>query len=211
MNHEASPQKDLVVLVADRQQERTIKTLLDERRDSLGIRPLTYDIFSHPNHDPGVYRDAGGFLAVLVRQYRYALVLLDVAWEGSPGNAQQIEKKVQDDLNHNGWEERSAVIVLDPELETWVWSHSSHVPSVLGSNWSSIRELAESEGYWRAEAAKPDRPKELLEAVLRQGRRHRSTALFAKLARKVGLRKCTDPAFVRFRKVLAEWFPASDT
>ncbi len=104
--------KDLVVLVADLQQERTIQTLLEERRFSLGLRPVTFDIFRHPGHDPGVYRQAGVFLAMLTGQYRYALALLDVAWEGSPGNVAEIEQTVQMDLDRRGWRNRSAVIAL---------------------------------------------------------------------------------------------------
>ena len=47
-------QKDLIVLVADRHQERTISTLLTKRPQSLGIRevPIDLDIRRHPEHDP---------------------------------------------------------------------------------------------------------------------------------------------------------------
>jgi hypothetical protein len=91
--------KDLVILVADIQQEKTIQTLLDARREALGIRPITFDIFRHPNHDPGVYRQAGVFLVAFTGQYHYALALLDVAWEGSPGSVAKIEQTIQTDLD----------------------------------------------------------------------------------------------------------------
>jgi hypothetical protein len=39
--------KDLVILVADIQQQKTIQTLLEERQPSLGLRPVVFDIFPH--------------------------------------------------------------------------------------------------------------------------------------------------------------------
>lgn len=201
--------KDLVVLVADIQQEKTIQTLLEERRPSLGLGSVTFDIFRHPGHDPGVYRQAGAFLTALTRQYHYALVLLDVAWEGSPGDAAELEQTIQADLDRRGWQGRSEVIALDPELEMWVWANSPHVPMELGMTWNQIKALAEQEGHWTPGAAKPARPKELLEDVLYRTRQRRSSVLFMRLARHVGLTACQDAAFVRLRETLRAWFPAT--
>ena len=73
--------KELVVLVADSQQEIVLKTLLEERHFSLGIRQLRksqdFDIYAHPQRDPGVYQQASKFLSVFLESYRYALVILD--------------------------------------------------------------------------------------------------------------------------------------
>ena len=200
--------KDLAILVADIQQEKTVQTLLEERRHSLGLGLVTFDIFRHPSHDPGVYRQAGAFLATLINQYHYALVLLDVAWKGGPGNAVEIEQDIQADLDQRGWQGRSVVIALDPELEVWVWANSPHVPTELGMTWEQIRELAEQKGYWSPSATKPAHPKELLEDVLYRTRKRRSSALFMRLARRIGLTACQDTAFVRLRETLRAWFLA---
>jgi len=202
--------RDLIILTADIQQKKTIQTLLEERQISLGMRPITFDIFRHPNSDPGVYREAGAFLVTFNRQYHHALVLLDVAWQGSSGDATEIEQTIQTDLDRRGWQDRSAVIALDPELEAWVWSNSPHVPEQLGMRWERIKNLAEREGYWTPDAAKPAQPKELLEDVLYRVRKRRSSALFMELARRVSLASCQDAAFVRFREILMTWFPARD-
>jgi hypothetical protein len=170
---------------------------------------VTFDVFRHPNKDPGVYREAGAFLAAFTRQYRYALVLLDVAWDGSPGDAACIEESIQQALDLRGWRDRSAVIALGPELEAWVWADSPHVPRELGMAWEQIRELAEAASYWSQDEAKPAHPKELLEDVLYRTRKRRSSALFVKLAQRVGLASCRDGAFVRLRQVLQAWFPAT--
>ena len=200
--------KDLVILVADIQQEKTIQTLLDERRSALGVGSVTFDVFRHSGHDPGVYRQAGAFLAALAHQYRYALVLLDVAWEGSPDNAVEIEQTIQTDLDRHGWRGRSAVIALDPELEVWVWASSPHVLNELGMTWQQIKDLAAEKGYWSPDEAKPTHPKELLEEVLYRTRKRRSSTLFTRLAQRIGLTACQDAAFVRLRETLQTWFPA---
>ena len=204
--------KDLIVLVADGQQKQTVATLLTRRHPSLGIRQVTIDIdsdiFPHPEHDPGVFKKAGRFLSVFSQQYQHALVLVDAEGTGSLASAEKIEEKIQNDLNRNGWKGRSAVIVIDPELEIWVWSTSPHVPRLFGTDWETIRDLGRQKNYWQAGEIKPSRPKDLLEEVLHRTRKRRSAALYQQLARKVGLKRCQDDSFRRFREILRQWFPA---
>ena len=142
-------QRDLVVLVADNQQKQTVATLLTRRQPSLRIRQVTIDIdsdiFPHPNRDPGVFHEAGRFLAGLAGLYQHALVLIDAEWGGL--SAEEIEEKIQGDLNNNGWKGRSAVVVINPELEIWMWSESSHVPRLLGMDWEGIKNLGHQTGY----------------------------------------------------------------
>ena len=204
--------KDLIVLVADNQQKRTVATLLTRRQPSLGIRQMTIDvdsdIFPHPEHDPGVFHKAGDFLSAFARQYQHALVLIDAEWREDPLSAGAIEAKIQNDLNRKGWEGRSAVVVINPELETWVWSQSDEVPKLFGTNWETIKDLGHRKNYWKKGEIKPSRPKELLDVVLRHTRKRRSAALYQQLAQKVSLRRCQDGSFSRFREILQAWFPA---
>ena len=65
--------KDLIILVADVQQEKTLEILLCKRYNSLKIRKITFDIFRHPGKDPGVYKDAAQFLKPYQGQYEHAL------------------------------------------------------------------------------------------------------------------------------------------
>ena len=88
--HEPKP---LIVLTADTQQKQTVATLLSHRWQSLGIRQIQAEIFSHPRHDPGVYHDAGNFLAPFAKQYSHALVLIDAEWGGSPLDVAKIKKR----------------------------------------------------------------------------------------------------------------------
>ena len=186
--------------------------LLIERHQSLRIRRMSVDInsdiLSHPRHDPGVFHEAGDFLSISAQQYQHALVVIDAEWSGSPENAEDIEAKIQNDLNRKGWEGRSAVIVIDPELEIWVWSQSDEVPRLLGTDWETIKDLGDQTGYWQEGETKPSRPKELLDMVLHRTRKPRSSALYRQLAEKVSLRGCQDSSFRRFCEVLQGWFPA---
>ena len=206
MSAKSSQPKDLIVLVADTQQEKTIATLLNTRCDSLRIHQPSFEIFPHPQRDPGVFTGAGNFLRVFVNQYRYALVIFDAAWDGSPATVDEMARKVQTDLDQSGWQNRNAVVVIDPELEIWVWSDSPHVPQVLGTDWNTIHALAEERGYWVTDAPKPHQPKQLLEDVLQETNKRRSAALFEQIAKQVGLERCRDASFTRLRQILQTWF-----
>lgn len=202
--------KDLIVLVADVQQEKTIETLLHERYNSLKIRKITCDIFRHPRKDPGVYKEAPQFLKAYQGQYDHALVLLDQEWVGAPGDALYLRNTLRQQLCDNGWNTDNAeVIVIDPELEIWIWSDSPVVAEELRQNWDTIHAYAQQRGDWLKGQPKPIRPKELLEAILQQQNRPRSSAIFQAIARRVGLTRCQDKAFIQLRQTLQHWFSLS--
>ena len=199
---------DLVVLVADVQQEKTIETLLTVRQSALGIRAVNPDIYRHPRKDPGVYHEAADFLAPYLHSHAYSLVVIDAEWDGAPaGGAEQMRSRLLHQMATKGWgADRCQIIVLDPELEAWVWSTSNIVPDVLRTTWDEIHALARQMACWNEGQAKPCRPKELLESILRQQKRPRSSALFQELAGKVSLNSCQDTAFSALRDTLKEWF-----
>jgi len=124
--------KDLVVLLADQNAESAIHGILS-RNKSLGIRPVLYDTFVHPERDPGCLRRASEFLRPFSRQYDKALVIFDHAGCGREQvEAESLEAEVESSVAIAGWPDRVATLVLKPELETWVWADSPHVASVLG-------------------------------------------------------------------------------
>jgi hypothetical protein len=123
----------------------------------------------------------------------------------SPG---LLEQQIENDLARAGWPERCAVVVIDPELEIWVWSDSPHVDEELGwrGRTPTLRLWMETRGFWPTGQAKPRRPKEALEAALHEVRKPRSSAIYQSLAEKVSLVRCEDRAFRRFRDILSKWF-----
>ena len=201
--------KDLVALVADKHIGTTLRVLLERRRRSLNLRPISFDVFPHEDSDPGVLRGAPEFLRRFLQTHRYALAVLDVEFSGSPGPRQRLEGEIQQRLDGRGWQGRSRVIAIDPELEAWVWSDSPHVPRILGLAQNEIRDIADEHDWWAQGAPKPIRPKELMSVVLRRARKVRSAAIYAQLAQRVSVQRCKDAAFAGLRDTLREWFGAA--
>ncbi len=207
--------KSLVVLVADQDIEFSVRELLT-RHKVLDFRELHHDeykILRHPAHDSGCLLDSHNYLRPLINQYEHALVIFDRDGCGKEKLSRgRIESIVENQLSSNGWGDRAAVVVLDPELEIWIWADSPHVASVLG--WKGKRTDVETwlieKGYKKKGDAKPNHPKEAVEDVLRIAQKARSASLYKNLAEKVSLKKCMDSAFEKFKNVLMSWFPVNE-
>ncbi|MDI6709288.1 MAG: hypothetical protein QME76_01125 [Bacillota bacterium] len=202
--------KDMVVLVSDRNIEFAVKGILN-RCDALNIRQITNDFFVHPEHDPGCRLRAHDFLRGLIRRYKYALVVLDREGCGSETPTRKVlEKEIEQRLAISGWNGRAAAVVIDPELEVWVWSNSPHVERILG--WAGmqpdLRTWLSLKGYLRPGELKPRRPKEAVQQALYLAGKARSSSLYQRLAQNVSLTRCVDPAFVKLKLTLRSWFPA---
>jgi hypothetical protein len=203
--------RDLVVLTADKDTQFALRGILS-RYQSLGIRKLEPDFFVHPQKDPGVYHNAHDFLRFAAKTHRQALVLMDRVGSGQEGKSrEELERKLEQALSRSGWEDRATAVVLDPEIEIWVWSDSSHVDHELG--WSQhahgLRPWLRKKGLLEEGSLKPEKPKEAMEAALRSARKPRSSVIYQGLAEKVSLNKCHDPAFLKLKSVLQTWFPAT--
>ena len=200
--------RDLYVLTADADMKATMEALLP-RHQSLGIRPITFTVDRHLQRDPGCRVRASSWLRPFADSYRYALVMFDREGCGNPASRQAIEAQVQSDLGQMGWLGRSRAVVIDPELEAWVWNRSPLTPRVLRWNGSpsAMKAWLRARNMWPAGQAKPPEPKRAMKAVLRQtGVRH-SPTVFEDLARQVGTHGCGDPAFGEMVGTLRQWFP----
>jgi hypothetical protein len=178
---------DLVALVADGTMRRAMEGLL-LRHGSLGIRPLEARVFTgNPPYDSEAFLRCQDYLRPFLSLARYALVSFDREGCGSTASRAEIETEVERRLAQNGWEKRAVVVVIDPELEAWVWSDSPEVDVALG--WSErgvgLRAWLAEGGFWQSGHDKPARPKEALEATLRNSNKRRSSSLYVKLATKV--------------------------
>jgi hypothetical protein len=202
--------KDLVILVPDKNMEAAVEGIL-LRHKALGIRQLDVKVIVHPARDPGCLRDGSEFLRQFCNQYAHGLILFDREGCGRESlSAEQLEGSVESQLRSSGWEERAATIVLDPELEIWVCSESTHIPRILGweTDMASLRQWLIDNCYSRPDQSKPDRPKEAMEKILRIQKKPRSSEIYSELARKVGLKHCRDRAFGKLKETLSAWFPA---
>jgi hypothetical protein len=202
--------KDLIVLAADASIEATLRGLLT-RPVAIGIRALQFDSNRHPGRDPGCYREAHLFLAPLRGQYRHALVVFDREGSGATDSAEAIEARVRELLDTTGWKGQADVVVIDPELEVWVWSDSPKVDEALfwDGRRPDLRAWVRSRGLWPDGHAKPVDPKRTVQLALAEVRIPLSSSIFAKLATSVSVERCLDPAFGRLRQRLRTWFPAN--
>ena len=202
---------DLVVLAADKNLEYAVRGLLS-RRESLGLCEIVVDVFVHPEHDPGCLLKSDVFMASLRGRYSHAIIMFDREGCGQEQNDRTaLEEKVEAAIERQGWNRSQiAAIVVDPELEAWVWSDSPEVDIALG--WQreapNLRTWLEQHQYVSSGLTKPARPKEAMEAALRHVRKARSSSIFKALAENVSVGRCNDDAFIKLKNTLATWFPA---
>ena len=203
-----SPVKDLIVLVADGNIAASFKGIAT-RTDSLAIRDVQFDVYVSQNHDPGCLLRSNDFLQSFARQYKYALVIFDKDGCGRKQVTREaLEIEVEDRLASTGWQARGKAVVIDPELEAWVWSDFPHVADILGwqAGLPSLRNRLIETGFLTGSQIKPEKPKEAVEAILRQVRKPRSSSIYKQLAETVGLHRCSDPAFLKLKSTLQGWF-----
>jgi hypothetical protein len=203
--------RDLIVLFADLDAENAVKVLLAGRREDLGLRPIEFDTIRHAMRDSGCFRQADSMLRSYLRTHSYALVLFDHHGSGQERTAAgEVERDVETRLMRNGWKDRAACIVFEPELEAWVWSGSSHVADLLGfeGNLDSMKHFLYGRELLSHGLTKPQDPKSAVEACLRNAKKSRSARLYGHLAERVDLQPCEDRAFAKFTETLRRWFSA---
>ena len=124
--------RDLVLLVADRDIELTIRGLLSRPR-ALGIRCISHEIFVHPRHDPGCVHEGVAFLAAYSEEFAHALLILDHEGSGRDELAPvDLETELDHEFRKSVWTTRCRALVIEPELEAWVRNGSPHVYDVAG-------------------------------------------------------------------------------
>lgn len=199
--------KDLIILVADKNAQFALKGALG-RPEAMQIKPLQCEFLVHPGRDGGVRKSGPEVLALKRRTFKHALLLLDFEGSGSDQpNASALEAKLDERLRPV-WADAAKAIVIEPELDVWMWGADHPVEEVI--EWPAgigVREWLRNKGFSFEPNGKPTRPKEAMEAGLRMTGQPRSSALYQRIAEKISLRKCGDEAFIRLRQQLGKWFP----
>jgi len=206
-----------VILVPDGNMAAAFRGYLTRENWNLSIGCATFEfnpdlggdlLVDGGGNDPGVYARAHELLRPYSHTHERALVALDCEWEGSPGK-DAIVRHITENLVSNGWsEENVKVIAIEPELDNWLWQDNPHVAKALRYRGAPpLRQLLDQTGLWPAAQAKPSRPKETAEWVLRMARQPRSSAIYEELASCISIKGCTDIAFHELRETLRTWFP----
>ena len=199
--------KDLFILVADKNAEYALKGAL-ARPEALGIRPIEFEIRTHPGRDGGTRKTGPELLALQRRQYCHGLLMLDFEGSGTfLADAVALEKQLDGRLD-NQWKNAAKAIVIEPELDIWIWGSDNAVEvSIEWPAGKSVREWLREQSFEFDANEKPTRPKEALEAALRVPALPRSSALYQHIASRISLARCKDTAFIRLRNQLLAWFP----
>lgn len=205
--------RELIVWAADKDAQELLSSLL-KRSPALGIKPLPEEavkINVDAMHDANCYRHGVRALRPYRDSYKHALLVFDYEGCGAEGRktVAEIEEELSVALAEDwGWG-RAEVIVLYPELESWIWSRSHRLPDVFG--WElSYREFVDllgTGGFPFHDQVKPTRPKEAMEYVLKKTRLPWSASLFANIGAKVSFSGCRDPGFLKLQACLRRWFP----
>jgi len=203
------PSRPLVVVAADNSIKAVVEALL-RRSHALGICDISKaaKIDVHPNFDSATFRGAHELLRDQSSVFDHALVICDREGAGVTLSREQMELDIECRLAQSGWGNRAAAVVIDPELDMWVWQRNPHVATAI--NWKEgIEDLyrwLQSEGYLTV-GSKPANPKKALNAALYRARVPKSAAVFDQLASRVSFQSCTDPAFLKLVQTLRRWFP----
>lgn len=208
--------RDCKFIVACKNMEFAVQGFLS-RRDFhvyLGCRRFAFDpredLYSaRGKADSGLCANGDPILRMCRDTHRHAIVLLDAEWVGSPG-AKKIRTKLEKHLRAAGWKlPNCAVVVIDPELENWIWIPHDSVAAAMGwGELGALRTFLTGTGDWAAGGAKPASPKEALERALEETDEPRSSKLYEKILRSVpDVDGCTDGAFQLLRDTLRVWFP----
>lgn len=200
--------KDLLVLVADKNMEFIMRGLLPRIPLIENTRDFSYEIISHPERDPGVYNHSSEFLRPFINSHQYVLAILDRIGCGQEGYTRlEIEKKICSLLSKNGWGNRAVSIVIDPELENWIWVNLATMQDVI--TWDNQLNLFDwlHHNNWKdRNSLKPACPKEAFEQILEISGTPRSSSLYLEISSRASYKNCVDPAFQKMISQLKQWF-----
>lgn len=201
--------RDLVVLAADKSMEFALRGALP-RSPALGIRPITFDFRVHAGRDGGARSSGADVLRSQRRQFDHALLILDFDGCGAKAGQTALDVEAQLDAELSlVWQDKAKAIVIDPELETWVWGSDNALQTALG--WplpQSIRAWLTEHGYSVGDNGEPDQPKAAFEALVPIHKMPRSSAIYESITSKISLATCQDEVFQRLKQTLRQWFPA---
>ena len=200
--------EDLGLIVADKNMEFTLKGIFS-RPESLGIRSITFQINVHYGHDGGVRTNGPETLALLRSKFSHGIVMLDLEGSGADGDAASVERDLNDRLKTT-WGDRAKAIVIEPELDAWIWGSDNAIRQALGCSIADIRPRLREAGFEFQPNSKPTRPKEAFELLMRELREPRSSSHYEKITSSISLARCVDPAFIRLRESLQHWFGSTD-
>jgi hypothetical protein len=206
--------KDCIFLVPDKNTEAVFAGFISRENFHLrmDVPNFTADVFNPSLGDTVIFSSAHELLRPFQKEYAHAVVVIDLDWGGAPSST-DIEVHIKRNLVNSGWhEDKCEVLVIEPELETWLWSERAlfHLEETLFFKkkkiHSDLREWLRLQGLWPAETKKPPRPKEAIEAICMSTKIPRSSANYKKIVSNMSVKGCEDHTFLKLKSCLLKWF-----
>jgi hypothetical protein len=205
--------KDLLIYVADADAMAFMRAMLGKPQ-ALGIRPVSFDIERHPQRDAGMVQSGAELARMKKGHYHKALLMWD--HHGSGRDHKQTPEQAQTDmqakLDAYTWKDNSAVIVLVPELEQWLWFCENALAAHYATTANQLAQWVDERAAKLGKASatlKKEQPKELFEHVVRERiKRTISPRDFEAIGNRAsvnGLLAC--PSFSTIIETLRAWFP----
>jgi hypothetical protein len=162
-----------------------------------------------------VFTNAPKWVLGHTKKHRHAVIVLDREF-GTAYDAVFLHDDLVKRIAQTGWPlDRFEVVVIDPEIEAWIWQQNKRVADALhAKSMAEVTAILAAAGYaWTSTVPKlaPNRPKEALEAVLRHKQLRWSSAYHKKITESIPVAKCSEPTFVELRNTLQRWFPPGAT
>lgn len=212
--------RDCLWFVADSAMANVVDGFLSEGHleGRLGCRSFRFDfdqdLIEAPRFGKGADGGIYGHCHRLLQENGYLnshqrlIVMLDQEF-GGERPAVEVRQEILERLQLNGWSDgRADVVVIDPELEVWVWQDNPHVQAAVGfSGTGSLRQALNNDAEWPEGLGKPLQPKTLFRQVCRRYRTTYNSSLYRDIVEKVSVKNCTDSAFQQLIATLCRWFP----
>jgi hypothetical protein len=137
--------KDLFVLTADSDAQALMTSVLRRHRE-LQIQPITFKVQRFAGRDSGMVKVGPEIARDLAQKTEYSRLILMWDHHGSGWNARTPENAthtIQGRLDGVTWADRSAAVVIVPELEEWLWHCPASIARCIGSNATEFDRLVE--------------------------------------------------------------------
>lgn len=164
--------------------------------------------------DGGIWKHAHNNLVPFKDDYRYAVIVLDADFEPHPG-----AEKLRDDITKNmlgaGWTADSfCVVVIDKELEAWLWAPNVNVAKAFGhGDFDQMRAALAQKNLWDEGAPKPNDLKAARDLAAKLGGKKTGGPIFRGVFKGISKRACDlcqENGFIAMRTALKTWFPLTE-
>ena len=147
---------DLFLLVADKNAQFALRGAL-RRPKAFGVRKLDFECAVHSQRDGGVRKTGPDILRLTQRAASHAILMLDYEGSGAMCSATALEDALDERLAAD-WGTRAKAIVVEPELDVWMWGSDNVLETLLQWNQAAgLRPWLLERGFEFAENGKPTR------------------------------------------------------